>query len=231
VWRYESGKRTSRLTNDGHSDFPDLSARGDLVVMHENPGGTTSIQLLQKDAPARAITSGSQDWTPHFLPDGSAFLYADGSRQMIRRCSLSGACDDVLATVESPFQPVASPDQRYVAYITILGRERLKIADARGAIRDLGPARPQCPPHWSSPTRLWALQGTDQAPTWAEYDVETGAQTQTLGVDKSIETGADNCPFLSPIPGAADAPSVGAWSSARADIGVLFAQQPQGQNP
>jgi hypothetical protein len=231
AWRYEHGKRTARLTSDGESDYPDLSPRGDLVVMHKDSPSTTSIRLFPVDGAARPITSGPQDWTPHFLPDGKGWLYADGARQMIRRCSLAGVCEDVLGTVESPLHPVASPDQRYIAYFTILGRERLKITDARGTIRDLGPARPECPAHWSSPTRVWAMQGTDQAPTWAEYDVESGRQTQTLAVDRSVGTGADDCSFLSPIPGAAEAPSVGAWSSARADIGVLPAQQPFGQNP
>jgi hypothetical protein len=232
VWRYEHGKRTSRLTDDGQSDYPDQSARGDLAVMHENRlGGIASIRLFPVDGPARALTAGPQDWTPHFLPDGQALLYADGKRQMIRRCSLAGGCEDVLATVESPFHPVASPDQRYIAYFSVLGRERLKVADTRGAIRDLGPARPQCAPRWSSPTRLWAMQGTDQAPAWAEYDAATGRQVQTLAVDKSVGTGATDCPFLSPVRGAADAPGVAAWSSARADIGVLFAQQKNGQRP
>ncbi|HVU51142.1 MAG TPA: serine/threonine-protein kinase [Polyangia bacterium] len=231
VWRYEGGKRTARLTDDGQSHLPDLSARGDLIVTHESLGFTASIRLFPVDGPPRTLTAGPLDWTPHFLPDGSGFLYADGARQVIRKCSLSGACEDVLATVESSIQPVASPDQRYIAYFTILGSERLKVADARGAIRDLGPARPQCAPHWISPTRLWALQGTDQAPTWAQYDVEAGAQTQTVAVDKSAATGADDCPYLPPVPGAADAPSVGTWSSARADIGVLLVQQPVGHQP
>src|SRR5262249_8687853 len=113
--------------------------------------------------------------------------------------------------------------------------ERLKVTDTKGAIRDLGPARPNCAPRWSSPTRLWALQGTDQAPAWTEYDVETGAQTRTLAVTKSPGADGAFCPFLSPPPGVAAAPSVAAWSSATAEIGVLPAQQPidpgKGQNP
>jgi len=232
VWRYEGGKRTKQLTSDGLCDYPDLSTRGDLVLAHRSLDKTATIQIIPATGPARTVTAGPHDWTPRFLPDGTGWLYVDGVRHVIRRCSLAGACEDVLATVESPFNPVASPDQRHIAYFTVLGRERLKVADAHGAIRDLGPARPECPPHWSSPTRLWALQGTDDVPAWREYDAETGAQERTLNVDKSAATGADECPFMFPMPGAADAPSVGVWSSASADIGLLPAQHSlPGQRP
>jgi serine/threonine protein kinase len=232
VWRYEVGRRTTRLTTDGQSDYPDVSVNGDLLVVHMGLDMTTSVRLFSANGPERTATSGPRDWTPRFLPDGTGWLYADGARQVIRKCSLAGACEDVVATVESPFNPAASPDQRHIAYVTVLGRERLKVADALGAIRDIGPARPNCAPRWSSPTRLWALQGTDQAPAWTEYDIETGAQTRTLAVVKSPGANDASCPFLSPLPGVAEVPTVAAWTSTNTEIDVLPAQQrPLGQRP
>jgi hypothetical protein len=234
VWRHDGAKRTARLTTDGRSYYPDLSSRGDLVVQHDDLALTYSIWLIPAGGPARAVTSGPQDWTPRFLPDGSGWLYVDGSRKMIRKCSLDGACEDVLGTEETPFFPVASPDQGHVAFITVLGRNRLKVSDGRGAIRDLGPARPNCSPHWSSPTRVWALQGTDQAPAWTEYDVTTGAQVRTSTVTEPPRTEIGKCPFLTAPPGVTDAPRIAAWSAVSAEIGVLPVQQPgwgKGQNP
>jgi hypothetical protein len=230
VWRHEDGKRVTRLTTDGRSYYPDLSPRGDLVAEHAEVGGKYSIRIFPANGPARNVTSGPLDWTPRFLPDGSAWLYADGSRKVIRKCSLEDACEDVLATEEAPFFPVSSPDEGHIAFVTVLGRNnRLKVADARGVVRDLGPARPNCSPHWSSPTRVWALQGTDQAPSWTEYDIDTAAQTRTSPVSESPRTDTGECPFLSAPPGAADAPKVATWSVASTEVGVLPDQQyPQG---
>jgi serine/threonine protein kinase len=233
VWKYENGQRTQRLTNDGQSYYPDLSARGDLIVQHPDLDGRASIRLFRGNDETKTLTTGPRDLTPRFLPDGTGFLYVDSVRQAIRKCALDGACNDVLTTTDVPFFPVASPDQRYIAYLTVLGRNRLKILDAQRSLRDLGPARPDCPPRWSSPARVWALQGTDQAPAWTEYNADTGEQLRTLPLTESPRSGTFECPFLSSPPGALNAPSVAAWTSEDTEIGIFSSDQQgwYGQNP
>jgi hypothetical protein len=232
VWKHENGKPTTKLTTDGQSYYPDLSERGDLVVEHGGLDGGFSIRLFPADGLPQTLTSGPRDWTPRFLPGGTAWLYVDGARQTIRQCDLAGRCQDVITTTDLPFFPVASPNQQYIAYLTVLGRNRLKIATRQGTTRDLGPARPDCPPRWSSNARVWALQGTNQAPAWTEYNAETGEPLRTLPLSESPRSGTFECPFLSIPPGALHAPSVAAWTSEDSEIGLSSDQQGQfGQNP
>jgi serine/threonine protein kinase len=234
VWTVENGKRGDRLTTDGESYYPDLSRNGDLLVEHLNRDGKLSVQLARAGSALRPVTTGPRDLTPRFLPDGTEFLYVDGQRQAIRKCGLTGSCRDVLVTSDVPFFPVASPDQRTIAYVTVVGRNRLKTVDETGTVHDLGPARPDCPPHWASDSRIWVLQGTDQSPMWAERDAATGHPLTTVRVTESPRRDTKDCPFLSASPGARDARRASTWTREEADIGVISDQQPgvgTGQNP
>jgi hypothetical protein len=234
VWRVENGVRTVRLTTDGQSYRPDLSAQGDLLVEHMGADLKISIQLRQKGRPPRAVTSGSRDYTPHFLPDGSGWLYVDGARGTIRRCDFAGTCEDVYTSTERdlPIQPVGSPDGTQIAFVTAIGRERLKVLSADGRVRDLGPARAECAPRWDRQNHLWALQGTEQKLSWAEVDVSTGELLKTLPVTENVRTEYHDCPPLSGPPEGVPPREVASWSSSLSTIRVVSLQHlPPGQNP
>jgi Protein kinase domain len=234
VWKVDNGARTIRLTTDGKSVFPDQSPNGDLLVEHLGSDLTFSIVLYAKGAAPRAMTMGPIDVTPRFLPDGRGWLYVDIRRRTIRRCSLSsGLCEDIYTADAIPFLPVASPDQKLIAFMTSVGRERVKVLDTTGGVRDLGAARPDCSPHWASADRLWVLRGTEQAPTWAAIDVATGEQTATLPVPANASHATRDCPYLFTPPGVVDPPQVATWTAEETDVGVVPRQQAPGigQNP
>jgi hypothetical protein len=234
VWKVENGARTIRLTTDGRSIYPDQSPHGDLLVEHLGSDTSFSIVLYAKGAAPRVMTTGPFDVTPRFLPDGRGWLYVDVLRRTIRRCSLSsGVCEDVYTANEIPFLPVASPDQKFIAFVTAVGRQRVKILDASGGVRDLGAARPDCSPHWTSKDRLWVLRGTEQAPTWTSIDVVTGEQEATLSVPATASHVTRDCPYLFTPPGVVDPSRVATWTAEETDVGVVPRQQAPGigQNP
>jgi len=233
VWTYENGRRATRLTTDGHSYYPDLSINGDLLVEHLSPNGETTIQLSRGKSAPLPMTVGPRDFTPQFLPDGTSWLYVDGQRQAIRKCDLAGTCQDWLVTTDFPFSPVASPNGRMVAFLTIVGRNRLKVVDDRGATRDLGAARPECSPRWESDSRIWILQGTDRSPVWAQRDAATGAQLTTIPIAESPRRDTRECPFLSEPAGRRPSQRVSTWTREETEIGLLPDQQgyTNGQNP
>jgi hypothetical protein len=235
IWKIENGGRTIRLTTDGQSYRPALSPTGDLLVEHMGADLKISIQLRQKGHAPRAMTTGSRDYTPHFLPDGKGWLYVDGARGTIRRCDFSAACQDVYTSTERdlPFQPVASPDGRQIAFVTAIGRERLKVLSPEGQVRDLGPARAECAPRWDQQNHLWVLQGTERELSWAEVDVVTGELMRTLPVTEDVRTENHDCPPLSGPPEGGLPREVASWSSSLSTIRVVSRHQqaPWGQNP
>jgi serine/threonine protein kinase len=221
IWMHHGGQRTIRLTTDGRSFHPDLSEHGDLIAEYVGSDGSLSIHLFEKGTPPRAVTNGPRDVTPSFLPDGTGWLYVDGARLTIRRCKLSGACQDVHTTADFPFFPVASPDQERIAYLTVIGRQRVMVVDPAGGVRDLGPARPECPPHWAAANRIWVLQGTDKSPAWAEIDATTGEQLESKAIANSDRNETHDCPFLSPPPAALHRSNVAAWASEETEVRIL----------
>jgi Tol biopolymer transport system component len=235
IWRIEDGARAVRLTTDGQSYRPDLSSRGDLLVEHMGADLKISIQLRQKGQAPRAMTSGSRDYTPHFLPDGTGWLYVDGASGTIRRCDFAGTCRDVYTSTERdlPFQPVASPDGRQIAFVTAIGRERLKVLSPEGQVRDLGPARADCAPRWDRQNHLWVLQGTEQKLSWAEVDSSTGELLKTLPVTEDVRTEYHDCPPLTGPPEGVPPREVASWSSSLSTIRVVSRQHllPWGQSP
>jgi hypothetical protein len=233
AWRVENGVRTVRLTTDGASYRPDLSVRGDLVVQHVGADNSSTIRLFEKGHPARSVSSGPNDYAPRFLADGSGLLYVDGTRQTIRRCDLAGTCRDVYTSPSAddlPAQPVASPDFSEIAFVTAIGRERLKVLSANGRIRDLGPARADCVPLWSDNGHdLWVLQGSEQKLSWAEIDGMTGEVLKTLPVTGELRQGENDCPVLAPPPGVFRPPGAASWSNELSVIRTASIQQVGGR--
>jgi hypothetical protein len=235
VWRIEEGARAERLTTDGQSYRPDVSPRGDLIVEHSGIDERTSIRLRLKGATsATAVSAGPRDYTPHFLPDGTGWLYVDGVRQTIRRCDMSANCTDVYTARDNelPFQPVASPDQRRIAFISAIGRERLKILEADGVVRDISPARADCAPQWGKGNHVWVLQGGEQKPSWTEIDAESGELLRTVPISTSFRQEPRDCPVLSMPPEVLRPREAASWSSARSAIRIVEHQHlPLGQSP
>jgi hypothetical protein len=217
VWRYQDGKRISRLTDDGANNNPDMSVRGDLIVEHVDASNSSSLLLYSREGSRHFVTSGRHDLTPAFLPDGSGWLYVDGDARAIKKCQRD-RCETLHIASDVPFFPVASPDQQRIAYVTKVDRPRLMILERSGETRDLGPARSDCSPRWSAGDRVWVLQGSDASPRWTEINVNTGAST---GHEASTGVARDethNCPFLTDPPTALHRPGVAAWSWEETDI-------------
>jgi serine/threonine protein kinase len=236
IWRLEGGQRTVRLTTDGQSYRPDISRQGDLLVEHMTPDLKSSIQLRQKGHAPRTVTNGSRDYTPHFLPDGRGWLYVDGARGTIRKCDLSAMCQDVYTSTDRdlPFHPVASSDALQIAFVTAIGRERLKLLSSNGQVRDLGPARADCAPRWDRQNHLWVLQGTEQKLSWAEVDAATGELLKTLPVTEDLRNESHDCPPLVEPPEVGPPREVASWSSSLSAIRVVSHQHlplEVGQNP
>lgn len=222
AWKVdERGQRTVKITNDGRSYYPDLSHGGDLVVEHRGLDGRARIRLYPQGGPPRDVSPGPNDLTPSFLPDGRGWLYVDGERRAIRRCPLSGACDDLAVPGDFPYLPAASPNQQQIAYFTAADRELLKVVGRDGQIRELGAARSACRPLWTNDDHLWVVQGSDSNLVWAELDANTGERVRTLPLNEKLPYVFHGCGLRTAPPGISSPPKVNAWSSEATDIRVL----------
>lgn len=228
IWRIENGVRTTRLTEDGQSMLPDLSTRGDLILQRMGYDQKATLWLQRKGQPPRMVSNGPADYAPHFLPDGSGWLYTDGERRAIRRCDLAGSCVDIY-TDESdlPFHPVASLDQGRIAFISTIGRQRLKVVSANGKAHDLGPARPECAPSWTADGQLWVLQGTEQKLFWSRVNATTGEQTATVPIASGARPEGPECGVIDAPPGALRPREVTGWRTEVNSIKVVSLQQYQ----
>lgn len=226
VWRQEKGVRTERLTTGGRSAHPDLSSQGDLLVERVNYDMTTSIWLHARGAAPRAVSDGPRDYTPHFLSDGTGWLYVDGERRSIRRCDFRGACADVFADPSDlPCHPVQSPDKELIAFVSTTGRERLRVLSRNGHVRDLGPARPECPAMWTGDGHIWILQGTAQTPFWAKIDSMTGEQDGVFPLEARDSHEAADCSALAMPPEVVKPREASSWRSDLTAVRVQWSQQ------
>jgi hypothetical protein len=219
-WKVENGTRTTKLTNDGQSYYPDLSPFGDLIVEHRGLDGRTTIRLYQKGSAARDVSPGPHDYTPTFLPDGRGWVYVDGERRAIRKCTFAGSCEDVAVPGDFPYSPIASPTGEQIAYVTAVDREVLKVVLHDGRIRELGPARSACHPFWTNDNHLWVVQGTDTSLVWAELDANTGERVKTLPLKEKPSYELNGCGLRTAPPGVSSPPTA-AWSSEVSDIRIL----------
>jgi serine/threonine protein kinase len=179
IWMFGSGSAPRRLTEDGEDYSPSLSTGGDLIVENRQPSGDVVVRMYKKGvAGFQTISTGPTDLSPSFLPDGTGWLFVKGDRKAIMRCAgLDGDdCRPVYVSKDLPRFPVASPSGKSIAFVTAVGRSRLFVL-AGAAVRDLGPARMDCSPVWSSERTTWVLQGPDSQPEWIELDVASGERT------------------------------------------------------
>jgi serine/threonine protein kinase len=232
VWRVEKGVRTVRLTTDGRSYHPDVSVSGDLIVEHIGMDASSSIQLRPRGGAPKIVTNGTRDYTPRFLPNGEGWLYVDGTRRTIRRCDLAGACEDIYTSSdnEPPFHPSASPDLRHIAFVTAIGRERLKVLSQDGRVRDLGPARADCPPYWAPNDHVWVLHGTEERLAWAKIDISTGEEVATLAIT-DVRREPNDCPPLIGPPDALQPREAASWTSETSTIRITAGRSPEGRSP
>jgi hypothetical protein len=206
--------------------LPDLSSRGALIFQRMGYDQKSTIWLQEKGQVLRSVSNGPADYTPHFLPDGTGWLYVDGERHAIRKCGLAGACVDVYTDgSDLPFHPVASLDQKRIAFVSTIGRERLKVVSGDGKAHDLGPARPECAPAWTPDDQLWVLQGTEQKLFWSRIDATTGEQTATLPVEGGTRSEGSECSVLSVPPGALRPREVAGWRTEINSVKVIDLQQ------
>lgn len=219
VWRVEGGVRTTRLTTDGQSYNPSVSPHGDLIVERRMLDGRSHIRLYSPAGEPRDVSPGTMDVTPSFLPDGSGWLYVDGERRTIRRCSMTDRCQDVVRPGDFPLLPIASADGDRIAYITAVDRELLKVVDRDRKVRELGPARSGCRPFWTSDNHLWVVQGTDARPIWAELDSETGERIRTVPINGTLNHELNGCGVHAAPPGVSQL--VSAWSSEDSEIRLV----------
>jgi hypothetical protein len=220
VWKIEGSQRTVNLTNDGQSYYPVLSPSGDLIVEHHELDGRAVIRLYQSGVAPRNVSQGPHDYTPSFLPDGRGWLYVDGARRAIRKCSFDGSCQDVAAPGDFPYSPVASPSGEQIAYVNAVDRELLKVIRSDGHVRALGPARSSCRPFWTNENRIWVVQGTDSSLVWAELDSNTGERVRTAPLNEKLSYELSGCGLRSAPPGISP-PPIAAWASEVSDIRVL----------
>ncbi|MEA2696330.1 MAG: eukaryotic-like serine/threonine-protein kinase, partial [Myxococcales bacterium] len=219
VWSTHDGRPTIQLTFDGKSYNPDVSARGDLLSETLQPGGDLFIGFRRSGHKEyETLTTGPADLTPSFLADQDNWLYVKADRREIIQCSLSTrACRVLYSADVLPIFPIGSPDGNRVAFLSAVSRSRLFILSQDGAAKDLGPARMDCAPRWSSDDSIWVLQGSDDRAEWVELLAGTGRATgrrTAAGESNSADYG---CPY-SRFPAAANKNEVAAVSAEASEL-------------
>lgn len=175
VWLYD-GQGRRKLTIDGES-YSAAHFKDVLLVSRRTPDGTISIWSQERNGSLRQLTPGPQDIGPDISPDGHSWAYADYKRKSIMLCVWGGSCRTLIRDDMLPAWPRFSPDGRRLAFTTQLNPARLHFATMDGHVTQLGATSWQCPPVWTSPTRLWSFEGAGTEHYWSERDVETEART------------------------------------------------------
>jgi hypothetical protein len=177
AWVLEGGKK-KRLTDDGRNLSASLSPTGDLLLAKDTDDGIT-IWMQGRTGESRRVTSGPEDVDPQFNAGGDTWAYAEHARERIMICATADAnCRALNPDAGFPKGLRFSPDGRRLAYVTQTGVPHLTIVLIEsGEARQLSPAQPSCPPVWSGPSTIWALEGAGNHPGWVERDVLTGAKT------------------------------------------------------
>ena len=178
VWFYD-GSRRRPLTTDGNNDDAAISPTGELLVAKSEAGSTETIWSRTADGAFRKVTNGPQDTSPDFSPDGTTWVYVDYARRSIMICKTgTDECRVLRRDEVLPTAPRFSPDGLKVAYVTMGAAPRvMAFAVSGGKEWPMGGTHWQCPPVWSSATRVWIFEGSAGGFGWVEKDLETGLRT------------------------------------------------------
>jgi hypothetical protein len=174
------GARSRKLTRDGQNFSVSMFPNGDLLLGKADPDGGVSIWRQDHDGTLARITAGPLDLEPDVSADGSRWIYFDGARQLLMLCVGRSATSCSVVRKEETLStwPRFSPDGNKIAYVTMTGSQRVSLLSlSDGVVKRLGAAFAQCPPLWSSPTKLWTFEGSAKRYFWIEREVETGKAT------------------------------------------------------
>jgi hypothetical protein len=153
---------------------------GDLLLGKPNQDGGVSIWRQGHDGTLVQITAGSLDVAPDASADGRHWVYVDSVRRTIMLCAgtAGDSCSAVRQEDALPAWSRLSPDGNKIAYVTLAGSQQASVLTLPdGGVKRLGAVFAQCPPVWSSATRLWTFEGSAKRYYWIERDVETGRAT------------------------------------------------------
>jgi serine/threonine-protein kinase len=196
VWRYDPGVAPTQVTRGDEDYNPDMSVFGDLLVENRLPNGDEVIRLYETSGKTWNVSLGPQDHSPSFLPSGKGFLFVKGDQKTIMRCDRLDreSCQPIYESQDLPLFPVASPDGHNVLFVIGVGRPRLFLLNDSGT-KDLGPARMDCAPRWSSNQTAWVLEGPDSRPEWAEVATASGERTGNITSAGARGPTRWGCPF------------------------------------
>ena len=202
LWN-DDGVHRQKLTTDGLSYSGDRSPSGELLVSKWNSDGSVTVWRQGRGGEIEQLTHGQSDVEPRFSPADHQWAYADYAKKSVMLCSFDTGKCRVLREDELPASPAFSPDGRSLAYLAQLGAQKLKIVSTiDGTVRASWDAYAQCPPVWSSPSKIWSLETSAGHYEWLERDATNGAKT---GNHLVVENKGDasvlmQCPFARESP-------------------------------
>jgi hypothetical protein len=178
VWLYGDGPRR-RLTSDGENYSASMGPDGTLLVSKRADEARYNIWRHFPDGTTRQVTFGKSDIAPEFALDGKTWTYADYANGTIQLCaSANDTCRAVKHDELIPSWPRISPDVRRIAYVTQAGAPKLVVLSLdTGRTQVLATVQRECPPLWSSASRIWSYEGGAARYSWVERDVLTGVKT------------------------------------------------------
>ncbi|HVV50673.1 MAG TPA: WD40 repeat domain-containing serine/threonine protein kinase [Polyangia bacterium] len=201
LW-YDDGVRRQRLSTDGQTYSGDRSPSGDLLLSKWNSDGSVNVWWVGVAGQIKNLTHGQSDVEPCFSPDGHHWLYADYAKKSIMFCSFDDGKCKVLSEDALPSSLTFSPDGKNVAYLVQVGSPKLKVISTKdGAQRATWDAVIQCPPAWTSESRIWTLETSEGRYAWAERDIATGGKTGNRSVEKKMDPALEiQCPVTRESP-------------------------------
>jgi len=137
--------------------------------------------LRRPSGEEQQLTEGPLDATPMFLSDGRRWVYSTlaGGGQIVECVGRDRpVCEVLHVDPLVPGFPSPSPSGDKIAYLTLMNVTRLRVVNAAGEQKDLGPiGGDKCAPFWIDDNRLWAAQTSGPQTAWAEFDLAIGGRT------------------------------------------------------
>jgi serine/threonine protein kinase len=193
VWMFAPGESPRPLTSDGHSFAPTWSSAGGLLFERELSDGRYVIVSTNNAGTTDQVTAGPLDGVPAFVPGTNRWVYSDYHRKTIMSCR-GRNCTELLRREEVVEYPVMAPDERHVAFFSLIGVPHLHVIDTAGRTeRDLGPTAIECAPVWAGPDLLWVLSGAEGQREWHEIVVSSGRRTGRKKAAASFNPDEQKC--------------------------------------